>query len=68
LRALAQETHVIPVVFIGVSDPVAQGFVESLARPGGNATGLSLYESSVGTKWLEALIRIAPDVRRIALI
>jgi putative ABC transport system substrate-binding protein len=68
IRALAQETRVIPIVFSGVSDPVAQGFVESLARPGGNATGFSTYEASVGTKWLEALIRIAPDVRRIALI
>jgi putative ABC transport system substrate-binding protein len=68
MRALAQETRVIPIVFTNVSDPVAQGFVESLARPGGNATGFSLFESSVGTKWLEALKRIAPDVRRIALI
>jgi len=68
MRALAQETRVIPIVFSGVSDPVAQGFVESLARPGGNATGFSLYEASLGTKWLEALNRLAPDVRRIALI
>ena len=68
IRALAQETRVIPIVFSGVSDPVAQGFVESLARPGGNATGFSLYEASVGTKWLEALNRVAPGVRRIALI
>jgi len=44
-----------------VSDPVAQGFVESLARPGGNATGFSLYEASLGTRWLEALNRLAPD-------
>ena len=68
MRALAQETRVIPIVFSGVSDPVAQGFVESLARPGGNATGFSLYEASLGTKWLEAFNRLAPDVRRIALI
>jgi ABC-type uncharacterized transport system substrate-binding protein len=68
IRTLAQETRVIPIVFSGVSDPVAQGFVESLARPGGNATGFSLYEASVGTKWLETLNRVAPDVRRIALI
>jgi putative ABC transport system substrate-binding protein len=68
VKALAQETRVIPIVFSGVSDPVAQGFVESLARPGGNATGFSLYEASVGTKWLEALNRLAPDVRRITLI
>jgi len=61
MRALAQETRVIPIVFSGVSDPVAQGFVESLARPGGNATGFSLYEASLGTRWLEALNRLAPD-------
>jgi len=68
LRALLQETRRIPIVFTGVSDPVGQGFVESLARPGGNATGFTLYESSLGKKWIELLTRIAPRVRRIALV
>ena len=68
VKALVQETSTIPIVFTASSDPVGLGFVQSLARPGGNATGFSLYESSVGTKWMEALKRIAPDVSRIALI
>jgi len=68
LRALLQETRTIPIVFTGISDPVGLGFVESLARPGGNATGFSLYESSLGAKWVELLMRIAPRVRRIALV
>jgi putative ABC transport system substrate-binding protein len=68
VTALLQETHTIPIVFTGVSDPVGLGFVASLAKPDGNVTGFSLYESSVGTKWLEALKRIAPQVRRIVLM
>jgi putative ABC transport system substrate-binding protein len=68
LRALLQETRTIPIVFTGVSDPVGLGFVESLARPGGNATGFSIYESSVGSKWVEMLKRVAPQVGRIALV
>jgi putative ABC transport system substrate-binding protein len=68
VKALVQETSTIPIVFTASSDPVGLGFVQGLARPGGNATGFSLYESSVGTKWLEALKRIAPNVSRIALI
>jgi putative ABC transport system substrate-binding protein len=67
-NAVQQETRAIPIVFTGASDPVGLGLVESFAHPGGNTTGLSLYESSVGSKWLEALKRIAPAVRRIALI
>jgi putative ABC transport system substrate-binding protein len=68
VTALLQETRTMPIVFTGVSDPVGLGFVASLAKPGGNATGFSLYESSLGTKWLEALKRIAPQVRRIVLM
>ena len=68
LRAILQETRTIPIVFTAVSDPIGQGFVESLARPGGNATGFTLYESSLGKKWIELLTRIAPRVRRIALV
>jgi putative tryptophan/tyrosine transport system substrate-binding protein len=67
-RALVQVTSTIPIVFTGASDPVGLGFVESLTHPGGNVTGFSLYESSLGTKWLEGLKRIAPVVKRISLI
>jgi len=68
VRALTQETRTIPIVFEEVSDPVGLGFVESLARPGGNVTGFSAYEYSLGSKWLEALKRVAPRVRRVAVI
>jgi putative tryptophan/tyrosine transport system substrate-binding protein len=66
--ALRQETRTIPIVFVPVTDPVGQGLVEGLARPGGNATGLSLFEFSVGSKWLEALNQIAPRVTRVAVV
>jgi putative tryptophan/tyrosine transport system substrate-binding protein len=66
--ALRQETRSIPLVFAAVTDPVGLGLVESLARPGGNATGFTFFEFSVGTKLLEALQQIAPRVRRIALM
>jgi putative ABC transport system substrate-binding protein len=57
-----------PLVFVAVTDPVGLGLVESLARPGGNATGFTFFEFSVGTKLLEALQQIAPRVRRMALM
>ena len=53
LAALHRETRTVPIVFAGVADPVAQGFVQSLARPGGNITGFTTYEYSIGGKWLE---------------
>jgi putative ABC transport system substrate-binding protein len=68
VRALGQETHTIPIVFIQVTDPVRAGFVASMARPGGNVTGLSMYEPAMGAKWLEVLKEIAPDVARVALL
>ena len=68
VRALLQETRTIPIVFTKVSDPVGLGLVESLARPGGNVTGFTLYESSLGSKWVEMLKRIAPQITRIALV
>jgi hypothetical protein len=67
LAALAQETRTVPVVFVAVSDPVGQGFVASLARPGGNATGFTFLEFSVIGKLLEVLKQIAPSVARVAL-
>src|SRR5262245_51825299 len=68
LMALWQETRKIPIVFVQVHDPVAQGFVPSLTHPGGNITGFSAYESSIGGKWLEVLKEVAPRVVRIALL
>jgi putative ABC transport system substrate-binding protein len=65
--ALRQETRTIPMVFVGGADPVGLGLVEGLARPGGNATGLSVFEFSVGTKLLEALNQMAPRVARVAV-
>jgi putative ABC transport system substrate-binding protein len=66
--ALLAQTRTIPVVFVMVSDPVGERFVESLARPGGNATGFTNVESSMAGKWLELLKEIAPNIKRIAFI
>jgi putative ABC transport system substrate-binding protein len=65
--AVRQETRTIPIVFVAVTDPIGQGLVEGLARPGGNTTGFALFEFSVGTKLLEALNQIAPRVTRVAV-
>jgi putative tryptophan/tyrosine transport system substrate-binding protein len=65
---LLQATRVAPIVFVNVADPVGAGFVESLARPGGNATGFILFEYSLSGKWLELLKQIAPAVRRVAVL
>jgi putative ABC transport system substrate-binding protein len=66
--ALRNATRTVPVVFVVVSEPVAQGFVQSLSHPGGNITGLSYLEASLGTKWLELLKELAPQVVRVATI
>jgi ABC-type uncharacterized transport system substrate-binding protein len=58
----------VPLVFVAVADPVAAGFVHSLARPGGNATGFTALEYSFGGKWLELLKEVAPSVTRVAVI
>ena len=68
LRAVQQATSTMPVVFVAVSEPVAQGFVASLAHPGGNTTGFANFEPSVGAKWLELLREIAPRVKRVAFM
>jgi putative ABC transport system substrate-binding protein len=68
LAALRQETRTVPIVFAVVADPVGSGFVESLARPGGNITGFTIFEPSLGGKWLQALKEIAPGVTRVAAI
>ena len=66
--ALKKETRSIPIVFLTVTDPVGQGLVASLAQPGGNVTGFSVFESSLGAKWLQFLGEIAPDIRRVHII
>jgi putative ABC transport system substrate-binding protein len=66
--ALQQATRTVPIVFASVADPVGAGFVASLARPGGNATGFMLLEYGVSAKWLELLKEIAPNVTRAAVI
>ena len=65
---LMQATRTVPIVFPIIADPVAGGFVDSLARPGRNATGFMLFEYSISGKWLELLKQIAPDVTRVAVL
>jgi hypothetical protein len=65
---LQQATHTIPIVFPLAGDPVGAGFVDSLARPGSNATGFMLFEYTMGGKWLELLKEIAPNLTRVAVL
>ena len=65
---LLQATRTVPIVFPVVGDPVGAGFVDSLARPGGNATGFMTFEYSMSGKWLELLKEIAPGVTRVAVL
>jgi putative tryptophan/tyrosine transport system substrate-binding protein len=65
---LLQATRTLPIVFVSVADPVGAGFVKSLARPGGNATGFIQFEYSLSGKWLELLKQIAPGVTRVAVL
>jgi ABC-type uncharacterized transport system substrate-binding protein len=65
---LLQATRTVPIVFAAVADPVGAGFVNSLARPGGNATGFMAFEYSISGKWLELLKQIAPSVTRVAVL
>ena len=66
--ALLQATRTVPIVFTQIGDPVGAGFVESLARPGGNATGFTSFEYGMSGKWLELLKEIAPRVTRAAVL
>jgi putative ABC transport system substrate-binding protein len=68
LAPLLQATPSVPIVFVNVADPVGGGFVDSLARPGGNATGFMQFEYDLSGKWLELLKQIAPNVTRAAVI
>jgi putative ABC transport system substrate-binding protein len=65
---LQEATQTIPIVFVQVADPVGAGFVDSLARPGGNFTGFTLFEYGISGKWMELLKEIAPAVTRVAVI
>ena len=65
---LLQATRTVPIVFPIVPDPVGAGFVDSLARPGGNATGFMTFEYGISGKWLELLKEIAPGVTRVAVL
>jgi putative ABC transport system substrate-binding protein len=65
---LQRATRTVPIVFALVPDPVGAGFVESLARPGGNITGFTAYEYGIGAKWLELLKQTAPSVTRVAVL
>jgi putative tryptophan/tyrosine transport system substrate-binding protein len=67
-NALMRETRTIPIVFAAVSDPITSGFVANLARPGGNVTGFTNVESTLGGKWVELLKEIAPGTTRVTLL
>jgi putative tryptophan/tyrosine transport system substrate-binding protein len=68
IAVLLQATRTVPIVFTLIADPVGAGYVDSLAHPGGNATGFSVFEYSIGGKWLELLKEIAPHVTRVAVL
>jgi putative ABC transport system substrate-binding protein len=68
LSALHQLTRTIPIVFVGISDPVASGFITEVARPGGNITGFARYDQAISVKWLELLKQIAPQVRYVTYL
>jgi putative ABC transport system substrate-binding protein len=68
LSVLLKQGPTMPIVFIQVSDPVAQGFVPSLAHPGGNITGFTAFELSMGGKWIDLLKQMAPELKRVALV
>ena len=68
LTPLLQATRTVPIVFVGVVDPVGAGYVESLSRPGGNATGFVFFDYGLSSKWLELLKQIAPGVTRVAVL
>jgi putative ABC transport system substrate-binding protein len=68
VTALQHISRTLPIVFVGVTDPVGAGFVDSLAQPGGNVTGFMIYEYNLSGKWLELLKQIAPNITRVVVI
>jgi len=67
-RALKEATQTVPIVFTVLSDPIGDGIVASLSKPGGNITGFASFEASVGGKWLQLLKEVSPDTRRVAIM
>jgi len=67
-NAVRQVTRTVPILFVAVSDPIGTGFVESLARPGGNITGFTNFEATMGSKWVELLHDVAPSVKRVGML
>src|SRR4051795_11380609 len=68
VASLLQATTTLPIVFVLVPDPVGAGHVDSLAHPGGNATGFTIFEYGIGAKWLELLKEICPPMKRVAVL
>ena len=68
MAPMLQATRTVPIVFVNVTDPVGAGFVESLTRPGRNATGFTNFQYSIASKWLELLKEVAPSVTRVAVL
>ena len=68
MTPMQQATKTVPIVFTQVADPVSAGFVASLAKPGGNITGFTVFEYEIGAKWLELLKEIAPNLARVGVI
>jgi putative ABC transport system substrate-binding protein len=67
-NAVRQATHSVPILFVAVSDPIGTGFVESFSRPGGNITGFTNFEATMGSKWVELLREVAPSVKRVSML
>jgi putative ABC transport system substrate-binding protein len=67
-QALRRQTHTIPIVFVGVTDPIGQGLVASLSHPGGDITGFSIFDAPMAGKWLGMLTQITPPVARVAVL
>ena len=68
LQTLLQTTRSVPIVFNSIADPLGSGFIDSLARPGGNATGFLLFDYSLPAKWVELLKQIDPTITRVAVL
>jgi putative ABC transport system substrate-binding protein len=68
MEAMSRATRTVPIVFVNVTDPVSAGFVNGLARPGGNATGFTNFQNSIASKWLELLKEIAPRATRVGIL
>ena len=68
LIPLRKLTNTIPIVFTAVSDPISQGFVTNVSKPGGNLTGFSNFDTDIGSKWLQVLKDVAPSVKEVSVM